>query len=158
MAMGWYPLWMQDFEFSARVRSKGQEGAVVTTRKVTWEVGLPLQFDVEYDGITAVEQVAAAVAADLVVGLKRLARRKRLDVDNVEALIRWQLGNPLVYLGVVGEEGSVAIESMHVRVYVETLDDEEDVLPVWEEVKRRSPLFQTFSKISNLKTELVLVM
>jgi len=149
---------MQDFDFSARVRSRGRQGAVITTRKVRWEVGLPLQFDVEAPEVSAVEQVAGAVAADLVVGLKRLAHRRRLEVDHVEALVRWELGNPLVHLGVVGEEGTPAIEVLHVRIFVETLEEEADLLPVWAEVQRRSPLFQTFSKITTLKTELVLVM
>ena len=53
---------MQDFDFSARVRSRGRQGAVVTARKVSWEVGLPLQFDVEYPEVSAVEQVAGALA------------------------------------------------------------------------------------------------
>ena len=149
---------MQDFRFSARVRSRGRQGAVVTARKVSWEVGLPIQFDVDYDEVTALEQVAGALGADLVVGLKRQARRKRLDVDNVEALVRWQLGNPLVTLDVVGEEGSPAIESLSVQVFVETLEEEADLRPVWNDVLRMSPLFQTFRRISNMNIELTLVM
>ena len=52
-----------------------------------YDVGVPLSFDREEQGITALEYVLGAIGADLVVGLQRVARKRRLKLDAVEATV-----------------------------------------------------------------------
>jgi hypothetical protein len=68
-------------------------------------VGRPLDFDSESDAVSAVEYLLGALGADLLNGL-RVARRRRVHLDRVEATVEGRLGNPLVHLAVVGGEGS----------------------------------------------------
>lgn len=95
---------MPDYSWRARVFSSHQNRATVYIRKRQFEVGAPLQFDQEYDGVSALEHVLAAIGADLTNGMQAICRKRRLDVDRVEALVVGELNNPLVHLGVVGEK------------------------------------------------------
>jgi hypothetical protein len=123
----------------------GDRGPVsVRVRLHEFVVGAPLHFDEEYDAITSLEYAMGALASDVVDGFRSLARKRRIDVDQVEALLHGELENALMYLGVVGEEGSPAIERLTLKCYVSSLAEEADVQEVWEEALARSPLAQTF--------------
>jgi hypothetical protein len=84
----------------------------VFVRKHQFPVGAPLQFDAEYDAITALEYVLGAIGADVVHGLQTLARKRRVDIDQVEAVVQGELNNPLTYLGVVGADGPPGLEKI----------------------------------------------
>ncbi len=96
-------------------------------RRHQFEVGAPLHFDEEYDRVSCLEYVLAAIGGDLVNGMRRLAHRCRLRVDQIEAVVEGELNNPLTYLGVVGESGHPGLEKVSVSIYVSTLEDEERV-------------------------------
>ncbi|MCA9520522.1 MAG: OsmC family protein, partial [Myxococcales bacterium] len=151
------PVRMSDeSKWSVRVTSdpKGAVGYVRTSRV---PVGAPLSFDAEYPAVSALEQVLVAVAADLVQGLALLARRRRLAIDRLEAVIHGRLGNPLVYLGVVGESGDPGLASLACKIYVDTLEDEARVRSVFDESLRRSPLYNTFARAVRFEIELLFV-
>jgi hypothetical protein len=84
-------------------------------------VGAPVQFDAAYDAITALEYVLGAMGADVVNGFRALARKRRVEVDHVEAVVQSEINNPLTYLGVVGERGHLGLEQVSVKVYVASL-------------------------------------
>src|SRR5947208_51170 len=96
---------MADFAWRARVRATRRGQATAYVRKHQFTVGAPVQFDEQYDQVTALEYVLAAIGADLVKGFQSAADRRRLTVDQIEAVVSGQLDNPLVHLGVVGEAG-----------------------------------------------------
>jgi hypothetical protein len=130
----------------------------VYARTQRFEVGLPLSFDAEYGGVTALETVLGAIGADVACGVQRLAASKRLVVDDVEAVVQAELSNPLVHLGVVGEEGSPAMKRISIKLYLGSLEDEAALRRIVDEVVARSPLIQTFEKAVELELELRIVM
>lgn len=109
-----------------------------------FEIGAPVQFDVEYDAVTSLECLLGAIGADVVNGLQLLARKRRLPVADVEAAVSGELNNPLVYLGVVGEHGHPGIEKVKIRVFVSSPAHETDLRSLWEEMLDKSPLIRTF--------------
>ena len=123
-----------------RATSRGRASAYI--RKTSFEIGVPLQFDQEYDGVTALEMLLAALGADLVNGLGQLARRRRVEIHDVEAVVTGRVNNPLTHLGVVGESGHPGLEQASVRLYAAS-DDEAGVRRVWEEVLEQSPMVHT---------------
>ncbi len=141
---------MDSLSWKVRIRSTAKDRATAYVRKHQVDIGVPLQFDEEYDGVTALEHVLAALGADLVNGLCALAQRQRLSIDDAEAVVSGTLNNPLAHLGVVGEEGHPGLEKLAVTVYVSSIDPEEDVRRVWEETVRRSPLAQTLQRAVDL--------
>jgi hypothetical protein len=139
-----------EFDWQVRVTA-GHAGAAVFVRTRRFEVGVPLSFDREEPGITALEYVLGAIGADLVVGLQRAARRRRVELDAVEATVHAALRNPLSYLGVVGEEGDPGIRSLRVRVYAITDAAADAVERIWQETLATSPLANTFGHAVQLE-------
>jgi hypothetical protein len=142
------------FQWSVRVSASRPNQAVVFVRKHRYEVGLPLHFDEEYEQIAALEYVLGAVGADIVNGLQALARKRRLSLDHVEAVVQGELNNPLTYLDVVGEQGHPGLERVAIKVYVSSPEPEEQINQLWEDVLARSPLVRTFQKAVQLELNL----
>lgn len=141
-----------DTSWQVRVSGRPEEAtANVFARKLKFVVGAPLQFDVEYDAVTAIEHLLGAVGADLCRGFLYRAKKHRLEVDSVEAVVEGRLNNALVYLDVQGEFGHTGLEILTSRVYINTLQTEEAVQPVWEETLRLSPLINTLRQSAKLE-------
>ena len=145
------------FKWSLRARTINKGLAMVYVRKHRFEVGVPLQFDEEYGQITALEYFLGAIGADVVNGLQAQARTRRIDIDNVEALVNGNLNNALTFLGVVGEEGHPGLEKLTIKVYVSSAENEEKVKLVWDETLRRSPLLNTLGTTINMELSIRVV-
>jgi hypothetical protein len=140
--------------WTIRVGSGQGDGATAFVRRERVEIVAPLTFDAEASGITALEYLLLAVAGDLVTGFRALARRRRLVIDQVEALVHGELDNPLTHLGVIGEEGHPGLSSLSVKLYVGSPNSEEEIRKLLEEVRLRSPMFHTFQRLIPLELEL----
>lgn len=116
-----------------------------------------MQFDEEYRQITALEYFLGAVAADVVNGLQAQARTRRIDIDDVEALVNGELNNALTFLEVVGEEGHPGLEKLRIKVYVSSAENEEKVKLVWDETLRKSPLLNTLGTAINMELSIRVV-
>jgi hypothetical protein len=149
---------MESFTWTARVSSRDEETSSVVVRQHRYQVGSPVRFDQEYPGVTSLEQVLGALGADVVSSLRIVARRRRVEIDNVEATVEGELNNPLVHLAVVGEEGHPGLERVRIKVYVSTLATREDLGGVWEEALRRSPLVCTFRNALDLQMDFKIVL
>lgn len=73
-------------------------------------------------------------------------------MDDVEITVRVKLHNVLAHLGI--EEGDPSLESVVLKAFASTLEDEARVRAVWDEVLRRSPLATTLAKATRLETRL----
>ncbi|HVC34971.1 MAG TPA: OsmC family protein [Chloroflexota bacterium] len=135
---------------SLRVRATVEGQATVYARQHCFVVGAPLQFDGRYAQITALEYALGAVGADVVNGLRLRARKRRLRLDDVEAVVSGQLNNALTYLGVVGETGHPGLERLAVKVYVGSDASEEALRQLWDETLAASPLVRTFQSALDL--------
>jgi hypothetical protein len=132
------------YTWTLRVSTTHTDCASVFVRKHRFDVGAPVHFDVEYDAISALEYVLGAIGADIVNGLQALARKRRLEIDHIEAVVQGELNNPLTHLGVIGEEGHPGLEKVSVKVYVASLEAEAEIQRLWQEMLARSPLVWTF--------------
>jgi hypothetical protein len=137
--------------WTVRVAAGPGDGATAYARSRRFTLGAPLAFDEEYPQTTALEHLLAAVGADLVAGFRIMARRRRIALDQVEAVVEGRLQNPLVHLGVVGEAGHPGLESVEVKVYADSPANEDDVRAAWEEALARSPMVHTFRLQPELK-------
>ncbi|HZL85893.1 MAG TPA: OsmC family protein [Candidatus Krumholzibacteria bacterium] len=140
-----------EFVWDVRVAATATNVAHVFVRKHQFDVGVPLSFDREEERATALETALGALGAEIVVGLRRVARKHRLVVDDVEATVQARLRNALVYLGVIGEEGDPGIRQVRIRVYVTTAAPAAAVERVWQEVLATSPLICTFRHAVDLE-------
>lgn len=141
---------MEDTRWTLRVTAARAPGSTAHARKHSFAIGAPISFDAEYGAITALEYLLGAVGGDLVGGIQAVARRRRVEIDDVEAVVHGVLHNPMVYLRVVGEPGDAGIRAIDARVYISSLDDEARVRAVWAEVLETSPIVNTLSKVVKL--------
>lgn len=144
---------MEDTRWTVRVTSSVTQGdhSIAYARKHSFVGGDALSFDVEHAQVTAFEYLLGAVALDIAGGLRRLRKKRRLDIDAIEVLVHGKLGNPMLYLGVVGEEGDGGVSVIEVKVFISSLDDEDVVKEVWTETLARSPIVNTLRKCCDLQ-------
>jgi uncharacterized OsmC-like protein len=141
---------MDDTRWTLRMTAARPVGSTAHVRKHSFAVGAPVSFDIEYGAITALEYLLGALGADLVGGIQTIARRRRVEVDDIEVLVHGTLHNPMVYLRVVGESGDPGLRAIEARVYISSLDDEARVRAVWDEVLETSPIVNTLTKALKL--------
>lgn len=148
---------MEETRWTLRVRAAGEGRSTIYVRQHRLSAGEPLHFDEQYEGTTALEHLLGALGADLVGGLQVVARKQRVELNDVEAVVSGQLNNPLTYLGVVGEEGHPGLERATVTVFVSSPEPEESVRRAWEEMLRRSPVVHTLRPAVKLDLDMKLV-
>lgn len=137
-----------------RVVSTGRRRATAYARGHRFEVGPAVSFDAEADPVSALEYALAALAADLVSTFTGLARRRRLEIDAVEAVATGALNNPLTVLQVVGEEGHPGLERVVIKMYVVSPAAPAEIGRVFEEARALSPLARTLRAAVDLSIEL----
>lgn len=125
-----------------RVTAHEPDVARVSVRKEQFRVGRPLEFDPASPRISALEYALGALASEVVNGIRHFAWRRRLEVDEVEALITGELVHGLSYLEVLGEHGEPRIAGINLKVFV-ACADEAGVRRLWEDIVNRLPLLAT---------------
>lgn len=135
-----------DTTWITRVSSTEPGTTKVFVRTQRLLVGDPISFDSEYDGITSLELLLGALGADIAGGLQALAKRRRLEIDNVEVLVEGRLDNPLMWLDVVGEHGTTALAQAVVKVYIGTIEEDDAIEKLWQEILQKSPVIQTLNR------------
>lgn len=140
-----------NYQWTARVKDSGGNSSLSYVRQHQFPIKDAVSFDNEDSGISALEYVIGAIGGDLIASLKRVAKKKRVNIDMIETVVMGELENPLIFLQVVGEEGTSAIKKIHLKVYISSLDTPEEIELVWTEALRISPLINTFK--TNVKFE-----
>jgi hypothetical protein len=136
-----------------RVASQSRDSLVAYVRRQRFEIGSPLTFDESYSGISALEMFAGAFAADVMNGLRLRAGKRRVEIRQLEGMVKVWLVNPLAFLEVVGEEGDASIETLRLQIYVSTLEEEAVVKQLLEETLARSPLYLTLAKCAQVQVD-----
>jgi uncharacterized OsmC-like protein len=143
--------WMDELPCRLRVTSNDPETARVSVRRHQFIVGRPLSADVDYGHLTALEYALGAVAAEVVTGLREFAKRRRIELDEIEAVVTGELGNPLVYFEVVGETGDVGLSQIAIKVYVASRHDDDIIRRLWNDTRERLPLARTLASAASVR-------
>ena len=133
----------QDFTWKVRVRGDTAKGAVAFARNQSFIIGKQASFNETEPHPSAVDYLLCALAGDLIIGFQNAATRRNLLVDALEARVTGTLNNPLVFLGVVGEEGHPGFEEIACTLYVSADANEPLLQQSWQETLARSPLVNT---------------
>jgi OsmC-like protein len=148
---------MEGHTWTLRGCAMGGEQATVFARQHQFRVGAPVNFDRTYGAVSALEYVLAALGSDLVNGLQILARKSRVVIEQLEAVVVGELNNPLTYLGVIGESGHPGLEQLCIRVYLASPEQESTIQHLWQEMLERSPLVRTFKAALQLELGLQVI-
>src|SRR6188768_1528664 len=139
---------------SLRVTAPGPASARVSVGRRNFSIGRPVEFDDASPHVSAVEYAIGAVGGEIVNGLREFARRRRIAIDAVEALVTGELEDGLAYLEVIGETGRPRIRRIAIKVFVAS-GDPEATRALFDETIDRLPLVSTLRGVLDLQIELV---
>jgi TusA-related sulfurtransferase len=143
------------YEWRVRARASGLLQTTAYCRNFSLQIGQPASFEEKDAHPSAVEMLLSALAGDLVTGFAVECSRSGLEVDDIEATVRGRLGDVLGHLGL--SEGDPSFETIRVKCFASTFDDDQAVREAWERVVGRSPVARTLSKATELELKLALV-
>lgn len=146
---------MDDSIITLRVTGGARDVARVAVRRQQFSVGRPIEFDGSSPRIAALEYALGAVGAEVVNGLREFARRRRMSIDAIEAVVTGELEHELVYLDVIGETGRPVLRRVHVKVFA-ACADHAAVGALFDEVLDKLPLSGTLRAATHFSTELIL--
>ena len=109
---------MTGITISLRVTAPGPAVARVSVGRRQFSIGRPVEFDDASPHVAALEYALGAVGGEVVNCVREFARRRRLAIDAVEALVTGELQDGLAYLEVIGEKGRPRIRRIAIRVFV----------------------------------------
>src|SRR5690349_18444697 len=139
---------------SLRVTAPGPAAARVSAGRRHFSIGRPIEFDDASPHVAALEYALGAVGGEVVNGLREFARRRRVAIDAVEALVVGELEGGLTYLDVVGAQERPRIRRIAIRVYVAS-GDEAATRALFDETLDRLPLLFTLRRAADVEVELV---
>ena len=142
---------------SVRVRSTEAARCTVFARNHDFVVGRPITFDREDPDLSAMEYAAGALAADVVGTFRKVARERRVVLDEVEATIRGTLQNDLAFLGVVGESGEPSLKKLTLKIYAGSGSPAGEVRAAWEAALRRSPLATSLGPVLDIEYDFQII-
>lgn len=131
--------------------------ASVRTKAHGLEIGQALDFGAKAPAPSALETFLGAFGADLLLRFSDRCERARLPIDQIEARVDGTLGNALVALGVIGEEGEPGLATATVVLTVASPSSESELRAVWDDVLARSPLIATLNRATHLTCEMRLL-
>jgi TusA-related sulfurtransferase len=145
----------KDYQWRARARSTGSLKSTVYCRNFSINVGQPASFEESDKHPSAVEYLLAALAGDLTAGFATECAKCSLEVDDIEMTINGRLKNVLAHLGL--EEGDPSFESIEMKCFVSSFEDETKVREAWSRTIRRSPLLVTLQKAMDITMKLAIL-
>jgi len=145
---------MTAITLSLRVTAPGPASARVSVGRRQFSIGRPVEFDDASPHVAALEYALGAVGGEVVNGLREFARRRRLAIDAVEALVIGELQDGLAYLEVIGEIGRPRIRRIAIKVFVASAD-QTATRALFDDMLDRLPLVSTLREVLDLNVELV---
>jgi hypothetical protein len=139
---------------SLRVTAPGPSIARVSVGRRHFSIGRPMEFDEASPHVAALEYALGAVGGEIVNGLREFARRRRLHLDAIEALVTGELEHALAYLEVIGEGGRPRIRRIAIKVFCASADAAA-MTAVFDEMIGRLPLLSTLRGALDVDVELV---
>lgn len=146
---------MSVITLSLRVTAPGPASARVSVGRRQFSIGRPVEFDEASPHVAAIEYALGAIGGEVVNGLREFARRRRLVIDAVEALVTGELQDGLAYLEVIGERGQPRLVRIAIKVFVASVDHEA-ARALFDETIARLPLVSTLRDALELNLELIL--
>ena len=143
------------YEWRVRVRPAGQLQGRVYCRNLSFDVGQPASFEEADTSPSAVEVLLGALGGALAVAFATACSQRGLEVDDIELTARGKLHNVLAHLGL--EQGDPSFQSIQVRCFASTFDDEATVREAWQEAVDRSPIAATLRRAVELELKLVII-
>ncbi len=143
------------YEWRLRARSTGHLKSTIYTRNFSFDTGQSASFEEKDSHPCAIEYLLGSLAGSLSTGFATECARKNLEVDDIELSLSATLNNILAHMGI--EDGDPSLQSIELKCFASTFEDEEKVHQAWQVSLNRSPIAATLRKSVQLHTKLIIV-
>jgi hypothetical protein len=126
----------------------------VSVGRRQFAIGRPVEFDNASPHVAALEYALGAVGGEIVNGLREFARRHRLIIDDVEAVVTGELERGLAYLEVVGEQGPPRLRRIAIKLFAATPQSDR-VRAMFDDMLGRLPLICTLRDTLDLTVDFI---
>jgi len=145
----------KEYEWRLRTRSTGSLKSTVYCRNFSFDVGQAASFEEKDQHPSAIEYLVGALSASLSTSFSTESLKAGLDIDDVEITARCKLNNVLAHLGL--EEGDASISEINIKCFITSMDEKDKIMAVWNDVLKRSPLYATLIKSTEIKIKVNVV-
>ena len=145
----------RSYTWRLRARSTGMREATLYARNFSWQLGQPASFEEKDAHPSAIEAALGALAADVLNGFASICAQKDCPLDELEVNTKATLHDVMAHLGL--STGDPSMASVDLTLFVTAAAPGATIRAIWEEAKRRSPLYNTFKKALALDSRLVLM-
>jgi len=146
---------MRPITLSVRVTAPTPAVARVSVGRRHFAVGRPVEFDDASPHVAALEYAIGAVGGEVVNGLREFGRRRRVEIDDIEAVVLAELADAMAYLDVIGEPGVPRLNRIAVKVFVSG-PNTADIRALFDHVVARLPLVGTLRLALDLTLDLII--
>jgi hypothetical protein len=145
---------MDVITITLRVTAPSPSVARVSAGRRQFAVGRPVEFDDASAHVAALEYALGAIGGEVVNGLREFARRKRVPIDDLEAVVTGDLQRALAYLEVIGEPGPPRLGRVSVKLFA-AAPDPARVRAIFDDMLERLPLRCTLRDALDLTIDLI---
>ena len=143
------------YEWRLRSRTTGHLQSTIYTRNHSFVVGQPASFEERDAHPCALEYLLGALAGSLTTAFATECAKENLEVDDIELSLTGTLHNILAHMGL--EEGNPGVQSIELKCFASSFEDEDTVRAAWQRTVERSPIVATLQKSCELKIKLSIV-
>jgi hypothetical protein len=136
---------------SIRVHAAGDGIARVYAGTGGFEIEGRTRFRAGTERPSALDSLLGALGADLALAFGTQARRAGLAVRGVELSLTARLDNPLVALGVVGEEGTGALAEVTGSAFASSDADPAALDALWQQAVAHSTVHATLARAARVR-------
>jgi uncharacterized OsmC-like protein/TusA-related sulfurtransferase len=135
----------REHAWTARVRTSGGLASRVAVRNHSFEVGQPASFDTGDAAPSAIEYLLAALAAALASGLSWRLSRAKIQVHDLEVVVKARSNNILCFLG-VEDDGHAGLAAIDATLYLDCDADPTLLESAVRETLQRCPITQSLER------------
>lgn len=132
------------FEKDFRAVSLGDD-LKIFNQKSGLTVDEAFSFDSEKEAFTSLDYFVSAVLSEILLSMKKLARKKNIIIQDLEAKAKLTIQNPMYLLSVVGYEDKASIAALEIDIYFFSFLEEAEKAQFLQEVLDRTLIYNTLS-------------
>ncbi|WP_101772419.1 hypothetical protein [Peptostreptococcus faecalis] len=115
------------YKYDYRMVTKGKEGIKIFSNYLSLNVTSELSFDIKNEELTSLDHFNIALGTSIIFSILSYDKKNGNYIYDIEGKFDFILSNPLSYLGVVGCDEEVRINEIEATLYIDDLDEIENI-------------------------------
>lgn len=141
----------ENFEVSFRATSNTLSSVKIFTNNNSFQIEKQVSFDSEYKHISSLEYFAGSILSSVMLALLEQSKKRDVDIEEIEGVLRLTLKNPLSFIGVKGYDDEPFIEKICITVFLYLELEEKEFTNFCYTSLSKSPLYNTLKRTMDME-------